>query len=471
MAGPVIIACNHVNYFDPFIIQVALPRKIRFVAWVRGFVGFYGWFMRRMGTIPIDLSKPDRRAYESVLGVLRGGGVIGIFPEGTFTPDGHVVHPKVGAARMAIETGAVICPATLTGNFRVWAPQAPDRSSVWGHLFPRPGKLALKFHPPVTLDPVERAAREHDKAYHRELIERVMAPVIRRVEPALHAEERIEELVKNPASHVRIYEWLPLIAIVVGAAFMRLRQVWEWRLLIAAASAYAVYFAYLLADIRWIPQNRRTKFARNIVAPLLLLIVMFPTLFDLVARLRLAVWAGTLNPSSLGWPASGLIGRWLADWWTITYLFPFGYIALSLWAYYFSHYLQFQKLVRGLLLAFYAGLLLVILVPTLGQAFPVQAPREQWGPIARWASSISWRFLNFPGFFVLMSVYLWLFDRRHRLRARAAWHAPWVVNLILAALFMRALPWSHALAFAALGWLVIVYLGAVKFLAHDGRWV
>ncbi len=473
--GPTIIACNHINYFDPFIIQVGTTRKIRFVAWIRGFMGFNGWFMRRMGTIPIDLSKPDRRAYETVLTVLREGGVIGIFPEGSFTPDGHVVHPKVGAARMAIETGAVICPATLTGNFRVWAPQALGRSGVWGHVFPRPGKITLKFHPPVVLNPEERIAREHDKEYHRQIIAAVMAPVIRRVEPSLRAEERIEELVKSPASHIRIYEWLPLIAIIIGAVFMYVRHAWEVRLLAAAALVYAIYFAYLLTDIAWIPQNRRTKFLRNIIAPLLLLLVMFPSLFEAVGKLRLAVWQDATGQPWLGWSFSGTLGRWLGDWWTMTYLFPLVYIASSLWAYYFSHYLQFQKLVRGLLLSFYAGLLLIILVPALGRGYPMQVPKEQWGMVAHWFYSqspcASWRFLNFPGFFVLMTVYLWLFDQRHRLRARAAWYTPWVINLILAALLLRGLAWSDALAFGLLGWLVIKYLGAVRFLTHDRRWV
>jgi hypothetical protein len=401
--------------------------------------------------------------------------VIGIFPEGTFTPDGHVVHPKVGAARMAIETGAVICPATLTGGFRVWAPQAPGRSGFWGRVFPRPGKITLKFHPPVVLNREERLAREHDKAYHRQIIDAVMAPVIRRVEPFLRADERIEDLVKRPASHIRIYEWLPLIAIVVGAVFMRMRGVWEQRLLSAAALIYGVYFLYLLADITWVPQNRRTKFLRNVASPLLLLIAMFPTLFDAVARLRLAVWQGASGAPVWVWPLSNPVGRWLADWWTLTYLFPLVYISASCWTYYFSHYLQFQKLVRGLLLSFYLGLLLIILVPPLGRAYPVAVSPEQWGVIARWFYSTtpgaSWRFFNFPGFFVLITVYLWLFDQRHRLPARAASYAPWVLNLLLAALFWRGLPWTDALAFGLLGWLVIQYLGAVKFRAHDGRWV
>jgi len=483
-SGPVIVACNHINYFDPFIIQLGVARKIRFVAWVRGFVHVYGWFMRRMGTIPIDLSKPDRRAYETVLGVLRAGGVIGIFPEGTFTPDGHVVHPKVGAARMAIETGAVIVPATLTGAFRVWAPHVQGRSG--GHLFPRPGKITLKFHPPVLLDPQERVSREHDKEYHRQVIDQVMAPVIRRVEPSLRAEQRVEELVKAPASHIRIYEWLPLIAIVVGAFFMRWRQVWDARLLAAAALAYGVYFCYVLADIRWMPQNRRTKFLRNIVAPLLLLMAMFPTLFEMVTRLRAAVGDDYVVAADLWdkaapfvkgvtWPFGAMLGRALADWWTLTYCFPLVYIGTSLWAYYFSHYLQFQKLVRGLLLSFYAGLLLIILVPPLGRAHGIHIPEGQLGGIASWVYTSSpfagWRIFDFPGFFILIAVYLWLFDLRHRLPARAAWYAPWVMNLILACLLLRGLSWSDALTFGLLGWLVITYLGAVKFLAHDGRWV
>ncbi len=471
--GPVIVACNHVNHLDPFVIQLGLARKIRFVAWVRVFIKPYGWFLRRMGTIPVDLSKPDRRAYESVLTVLRGGGVIGIFPEGTFTPDGHVVHPKVGAARMAIETGAVICPATITGAFRVWVPKVAGRPG--GHLFPRPGKLTLKFYPPVVLDPQERAAREHDKEYHRQIIDRVMAPVIRRVEPSLRAEERIEELVKSPASHIRIYEWTPLLAILAGAVFMHLRHAWDAQLLAAAALAYGVYFVYLVADIAWIAQNRRTKFVRNIIAPVALLLAMFPTLFDVVAKLRFAVWHATPGTGAVGWPFPGVVGRWLADWWAVTYLFPLVYIASSLWAYYFSHYLQFQKLVRGLILAFYAGLLLIILVPPLGRAYPVQVPSEQWGAVARWvlteSPAASWRFMNFPDFFVLITAFLWLFDRRHRLRARAAWQLPWALNLIAAALFLRGLPAIDAIAFALLGLAVLVYLGGGKLLAHDKRWV
>lgn len=473
--GPVLVCCNHVNFYDPFIIQLGSPRPVRFVAWVRGFKHIFGWFMLKMGTIPIDLSKPDRRAFEAVLTVLREGGAIGIFPEGRFTPDGHVVEPKVGAARMAIETGAAICPATLTGNFRAWAPQAPGRQGVWGRIFPRPGKITLKFHPPVRLDEKERMERAHDKEYHKQIIEQVMLPVIRRVEPALRAEERIEELIRAPASHIRIYEWLPFIAISALAVFMRLRSVWDLRLLAAALSAYAAYFTYLLADIRWIKQNRRAKFVRNVAAPALLLIFMFPTLFDTVARLRLAVWHDAAMPAAHLWHYPGVIGIWLCDWWTATYLFPLFYIVSSLWAYYFSHYLQFQKCVRGLLLSFYLGLLLIILVPHLGQGFSVQVPEEQWGPLTRWFYTASpcghWRFLNFPGFFVLMAVFLWLFDKRHRLSLRAACYFPWLVNLILAVLLYRGLPWTHAIAFGLLGWLVLVYLGRVKFQAHDKRWL
>ncbi len=473
--GPVILCANHINYFDPFIIQTGVTRQIRFIAWVRGFVHIYGWFMRKMGTIPIDLSKPDRRAYETALNVLREGGVIGIFPEGGFTHDGHVADPKVGAVRMAIETGAVICPATLTGAFRVWAPHDQRRPSVWGKLFPRPGKITLKFHPPVVLDPDERQRRAHEKDYHRQVIEQVMAPVIRRVEPSLRAEERIEELVQQPASHIRIYEWLPLIAIVVGAAFMHVRQVWQMGLLATAAISYEVYFLYLVADIHWIGQNRRTKFLRNVIAPALLLLVMFPTLVEVVATLRLAVWQERHPLPPRPWAFAGPVGRALADWWTVTYLFPLVYIVSSLWTYYFSHYLQFQKLVRGLLLSFYAGLLLVILAPPLGRAYVMQVPHEQWGWIATWfysdSPAASWQFLNFPGFFVLITTYLWLFDWRHRLPARAKWYAPWVVNLFLAALFWRGLMVSDAMVFMMLGWLVLEYLGRVKFLVHDGRWV
>ena len=75
------------------------------------------------------------------------------------------------------------------------------------------------------------------------------------------------------------------------------------------------------------------------------------------------------------------------------------------------------------------------------------------------------------GFFLLITTYLWLFDRRHRLPMRAMWYVPWALNLLMAARVLRGLPWVDTLVFAFLGWLVIRYLGAVKFLAHDGHWV
>ncbi len=472
--GPVIIVCNHVNYFDPFLIQLGVKRQVRFIAWVRGFRHVFGWFMRAMGTIPIDLSKPDRTAYEQALTVLRQGGVIGIFPEGGFTPDGHVADHKTGAARLAIETGAVICPATIAGAFRVWAPQAPTDRTWWGRVFPRPGKITLKFYSPVVLDEQERQIRAHDKEYHRRIIDTVMEPIVGRIEPALRAEERIDELMHGPASPIRIYEWLPLIAIVVGDVVMRLRQVWDERTISSACLAYAVYLAYLLCDIYLIPQNWQTKLFRNVIAPIALLIAMFPTLFDAVTAMRLAVWKPT-NSLTAHWPFSGLRGRLLADWWTATYLFPLWYLADALWVYYFSHYLQFQKLVRGLLVCFYGGLLLIIVVPALGRGHDLIIPRYQWGALTHWFYTISWpgtwRFLHFPGFFVLMTSFLWIFDRRYRLSTRVWWYAPWVLNQLLAAIYVRGLSTDELLAFIGFAVLVHAYLGRVKFLAHDRRWV
>ncbi|RME05186.1 MAG: 1-acyl-sn-glycerol-3-phosphate acyltransferase [Planctomycetota bacterium] len=149
--GAVIIASNHPTYFDPLLLHLRSPRKIRFLAWDLLFkLPVISLFLRYFGAIPVnpDIS-PNPGAYKRSLEVLRSGGALGIFPEGGRTPleEVRLGSFRSGFARLALLTGASVVPVAIVGAERVWP-------RFW--RFPRFfGKITVVFHPPLQ---VERSA-------------------------------------------------------------------------------------------------------------------------------------------------------------------------------------------------------------------------------------------------------------------------------------------------------------------------
>jgi len=119
--GPVIIAANHLSFLDSVFLPVSLRRRITFPAKVeyfqmRGAVGVAArLFFRGTGQIPIDRSSGRAAKVALDLGaeILRGGGVFGIYPEGTRSPDGRLHRGKTGVARLALSSGAPVVPVAL----------------------------------------------------------------------------------------------------------------------------------------------------------------------------------------------------------------------------------------------------------------------------------------------------------------------------------------------------------------------
>jgi 1-acyl-sn-glycerol-3-phosphate acyltransferase len=221
--GPVIIAANHINPFDALILAASVSRRMRFVAWSKAFsLPIVGRLMIAAGCIPIDRDKPDLAAFKESLRWLKGNHVLGIFPEGTYTKDGHLTHLKPGTARIALAAQATVVPATLTGAYRAWPMAGPAKQ-----MFPRPWKITLKFHPPIEAvshqppaigsqgtggesrvaeQPPAQAAVSDQKSLAPELIEKIRAAITQTLEPSLRAEEKVDRLVEQAAPHIRIYE-------------------------------------------------------------------------------------------------------------------------------------------------------------------------------------------------------------------------------------------------------------------------
>jgi len=119
--GPVIITGNHLSFVDSIFMPLVLDRQVFFLAKSEYFTGrgFKGWvqrvFFTAVGQIPIDRSggKASEASLNSGLQVLAEGKQLGIYVEGTRSPDGRLYRGRTGLARMVLESGAPVVPAVM----------------------------------------------------------------------------------------------------------------------------------------------------------------------------------------------------------------------------------------------------------------------------------------------------------------------------------------------------------------------
>ncbi len=117
--GPVILASNHHSFSDSIFLPMVLKRRVTFVAKAEYFEQKKtAWFFSMMGQIPVKRGggPASERALEAAREVLQAGGVFGIYPEGTRSPDGRLYKGRTGVARLALQTGAPICAVAMVGT-------------------------------------------------------------------------------------------------------------------------------------------------------------------------------------------------------------------------------------------------------------------------------------------------------------------------------------------------------------------
>lgn len=143
--GPVILAANHVGIVDGPLLAVFSPRPVHALTKREMFKGRMGRFLTRAGQIPVDRFDTDPAAVRTCLRVLRDGGTIGIFPEGT-RGDGELRRFHHGAAYLALVTGAPVVPVTFIGT------RLPG-----GHIDsvpPRGSRVDIDFGTPWSVEPI-----------------------------------------------------------------------------------------------------------------------------------------------------------------------------------------------------------------------------------------------------------------------------------------------------------------------------
>lgn len=167
--GPVIVAANHTCGVDPLLILgTCTHRIVSFIVERRYYdAPVAGWFMRLAGCIPVDRENPGRSFLANSLRLLKDGGCLGIFPQGTYVaPDEPDPDAKSGVGILALRTGATVIPCHISGTRYAYNP--------FVSLF-RWHRARVRFGRPVDLSWLR--GRERDKDAPQEASAAIMAAI------------------------------------------------------------------------------------------------------------------------------------------------------------------------------------------------------------------------------------------------------------------------------------------------------
>lgn len=116
-----IFAGNHKNAFDPLLIALSTKRPVRFIAKKELLEGKARFFFKALKVIPVDRTKKNKIATDTAIEVLKNGGIISLFPEGTRNKTNNLLLPfKFGAVSMAKKTNSPIIPFAITGEYKAF---------------------------------------------------------------------------------------------------------------------------------------------------------------------------------------------------------------------------------------------------------------------------------------------------------------------------------------------------------------
>ena len=146
--GPVIIASNHLSFSDSIFMPLVVPRNVTFLAKSEYFTspGIKGFIKKitfiALGQVPVDRSggKRSEAALLTGLKLLKEEHCIGIYPEGTRSPDGRLYKGRTGIARMAIESGAPIIPVAMYNTAEI---------QPTGQVVPKVRRVEMVFGEPM----------------------------------------------------------------------------------------------------------------------------------------------------------------------------------------------------------------------------------------------------------------------------------------------------------------------------------
>ncbi|HEY5845669.1 MAG TPA: lysophospholipid acyltransferase family protein [Microlunatus sp.] len=160
VSGPAILVGNHISSADTFLLPAMMKRRLTFPAKAELFAGrgpgarFISWFLKSVGQLPMDRSggRASASSMDGVLAVLRHGELLGIFPEGTRSPDGRLYKGKTGVARLVLQADVPVVPVGFVDT--EWV-----RSRLGIPWLRRP---VIKIGPPLDFSAYAAAATDRD---------------------------------------------------------------------------------------------------------------------------------------------------------------------------------------------------------------------------------------------------------------------------------------------------------------------
>ena len=144
--GPLIMASNHLHFFDPPLVLAAMPyRELTVMSaekWAEAWP--VNWLLKSIGAIFVHRGEVDREALNKCLAVLERDGILGLAPEGTRSPTGTMQRGKPGVAYLAIKADVPILPLGISGPNQIF--------SEWKRL--RRPRIVVRMDEPFTLQPL-----------------------------------------------------------------------------------------------------------------------------------------------------------------------------------------------------------------------------------------------------------------------------------------------------------------------------
>ncbi|MGN8132015.1 lysophospholipid acyltransferase family protein [Paenarthrobacter sp. 22069] len=183
--GAAIIASNHLSFSDSIFMPLMVRRPVVFLAKSEYFTGtgikgrLTAAFFRLTNQLPMDRSGGAASAASLNAGmeVLNAGGLLGIYPEGTRSPDGRLYRGKVGVARLALQAGVPVIPVAMIGT---------DKVQPIGKRLPNIRRIGMIFGEP--LDFSEHRDQADDRIVQRKVTDDIMARLMR-----LSGQEYVDE--------------------------------------------------------------------------------------------------------------------------------------------------------------------------------------------------------------------------------------------------------------------------------------
>ena len=192
-SGALLIVANHLSWYDPILLGVALRRRVWFFTKSEIFRWpLVGAAAKATGQIPVRRGESDRAALEKGLAYLKEGKALGIFPEGTVERKMTMIPALTGVAMLAVRSGTAVLPIAHTGTRKVL------RSPRW--WFPRITITIGEHYVPVVPAGVSR------KAGLQQVTEEMMLRIARMLPPenrGVYADvERLESMVTPVADEI-----------------------------------------------------------------------------------------------------------------------------------------------------------------------------------------------------------------------------------------------------------------------------